>query len=156
LPEAPQIPEPQAGNNRETGRLITTVTNSYAYQNIFFIGLGIFGINIEITALVENTRIGQFILPLGAWPLPVGIQEFSIWKFPVGVLIQVLHVRMCGGIIKVVIQLFYIFPVVTLITAQAEQSFFYYRILSVPEARGKTEPAKFITYTGYTVFSPPV
>ncbi len=58
--------------------------------------------------------------------------QIVVGKFPLRILVEVLHVRMRWCIVEVKVILLHILPVITLTVRQSEQPFFEDGILAIP------------------------
>src|SRR5262245_54854443 len=91
----PGVATPDGGQQVQTGALGPTGGDGEAYQDVIWICFGILDKNIKIAVFVENTRVYQLVLELLPRPAPVCFQQIAIRERLLGVLIEVLHVRVC-------------------------------------------------------------
>jgi hypothetical protein len=109
----PEIPEPKMGKYMDLCRPGPPVDHRNPHKDVIHIGFGIFNITIEIGIVVKSIRVQQFILRMVLGPL-VFFNQFSVGKFFMGVLVQILAIGMCWGRDLMKIEFLDIFPVIAL------------------------------------------
>ena len=72
------------------------------------------------------------------------------------ILVQVLHVRVGGGTVEVVVALLHVFAMVAFVAVQPEESFFENRIVAIPKGEGETGSLVTVADAGDAVFVPAV
>src|SRR5438034_6597252 len=89
-------------------------------------------------------------------PPPVFLDELSVRKLLVGILVQRLEVRVRGRGVEVVVALLDVFAVVSLAVRQAKQPFLQNRVASVPQRERKTQDLLVVADAEDPVLAPPV
>ena len=123
-------------------------------QNVLWRLLGILDEHIEVTIVVEDTRIQKLVFHLVAVaPSACGDQvivgEGCLW-----ILVQVLHVRVRRRAVEVEVILFDILAVVAFAVRQPEETLLEYWILAIPQTHAEAEQLFVIADTGKTIFAP--
>ena len=85
-----------------------------------------------------------------------GCDEVAVRVGRLGILVEVLHVRMGGRAVEVEVILLHILTVVALAVGEAEEPFLENRILAVPESQRKAEALFVIGNAGDAVLAPAV
>ncbi len=116
--------------------------------------LGVFHENIEVTIFVEGTRIQQLVFHIATIALSVLLNQIAIRKSCLGILVQVLHVRVRGGAVEVEVVFFYVFAVVGLAVRQPEHAFLEDGVLTIPQGHAETEQLFVVADTCKTVLAP--
>src|SRR4029077_12840288 len=118
--------------------------------------LRIFHEYVKVPVLIEYPGVNQLVLQFLAVAPPVSRRELMVWVGPLGILVQILHVRMRWRAIQVIVVLLYVLAVITLAVGEAEQALFQNGILPIPQRHCKTEPLAVITNPGQAVFAPAI
>jgi hypothetical protein len=92
----------------------TAIGDGQTDQNVIGRGFGVLDEHVEVTVLVEHTRVGELELVLLAATTSVLFDEPPIRILRLCILIEGLHVGVGGCRIEVVVTLLHIFPVITL------------------------------------------
>src|SRR5262249_49187121 len=87
---------------------------------------------------------------------PVGVNEVRVRVGLLGILIEILHVRVGRGRVQVKVVLLNVLAVVRFTVGEAEQPFLKNGILPVPQGQGEAEKLLVIRDARQPVFSPPV
>jgi len=82
--------------------------------------------------LVEHTGIEQFVLELLAAAAPVGLNQVGIGIRCLGILVEVLHVRVRRSRVEVEVVFLNVLAVVPLAVSQPEQALLDDRVLAIP------------------------
>src|SRR6185295_6261059 len=71
-----------------------------------------------------------------------------------GVFIQVFHVRVGWRTVQIEVILLYVFTVIPFAISETEQPLLQYRILAIPQGKGKAQPLLVIAETGEAILPP--
>src|SRR5690606_32940674 len=105
--------------------------------NIVGIGLCIFDKKIKIAVFVKNAGVDEFEFIVGFCPACVLFVKQFIGRFGLRVFVEVFHMGMRRRVVQIVIAFLYVFAVIALRPAQAEEAFLEDRIVSVTKRYGK-------------------
>ena len=77
------------------GSLGSAIVCRYSKQELFLFFRFLRGLDedVPVPAIVEDARIEKIVLPLSSRPFGICFHEVSVWELPLGVLVEVLHVR---------------------------------------------------------------
>ena len=115
----------------DIGCLRTPVDHRDLHQDIIDPGLGIFDQTIKVTVLVKNARIGQF--EFRTEPVKfVFDQQFFIRKCRLRILVQVTAIGVSGGGSELIVDFFYIFPMISFRIGETIETLFNDRIFFIP------------------------
>src|SRR5262249_97393 len=84
----PRVPQPDCRQQMEYCRLRPAVCRGYPNQNIVRRGLRVLDLNIEITALIEDTGILEFELAIAASTPPVLFDEAQIGELRMRIFVE--------------------------------------------------------------------
>src|SRR5438874_6215848 len=127
---APGIAKPQCWDQVQFGILWSAIKGFHANANIFGTGLGILNEDVEVAVIVEDAGIQQLIFHSAAVAPAVLLDQLTIRKFSLRILVQHLHVAVGGSVIQVEVILFYIFTVIALAGVQTKHPLFQDRIFA--------------------------
>ena len=135
VPAAPDpgVPEPEGRQEVESSVVRAAVRSRDPDQDIVRPGLGVFGKDVEIAAVIEDTAVGQLEFRVVAVAAAVLLHKPGIRKFALRVLVERLHVGVGRGGIEVKVGLLYVLPVISLGAGEAEEPFLQDGITAVPE-----------------------
>ena len=105
-------------------RLRPAVGGGDLHQDIFRAVFGIFHEDVEVPVVLEDAGVEEFVLHVVFGTTPVGLYQIRVRKCRLRVLVQVLHVRVCGSAVEIEIVLFHILAMIAFIAGQSEQSLF--------------------------------
>ena len=137
-------------------RFGTAVVNCDSDQNVFCVSLGVLDEYIEIAVVIENARVEEFVLKFFSRAAAVFLYQVTIGKFPLGILVEVLHVGMCGCAVEIEVVFLDVLAVVALAIGQAEEPLLQDRIPAIPKRDREAELLLVIGNSGQTIFSPAV
>ena len=137
-------------------RIRSAVVNSDLNQHVLWRGLGVLDEDIKIAVLIEHTGVEQFILKTAAPSLAALFDQISIGKRRLGILVQILHVRVRRRAVEIEVILLDILAVVAFAVGQPKQALFKNRVLFVPQGQGKAQPLVVIGDSGQTVLAPAI
>src|SRR5437660_1577542 len=87
---------------------------------------------------------------------PIRLYQIPIWKCLLGILVQILHVRVGGSAVEVKVVFLYILAVIALAVGDSKQTFLQDRIPTVPQSYRKAKLLLVIRDPSQTVFSPSI
>ena len=123
----------------DLGILRATIVDRDSNQRIFWICLGILHKDVEVSIVIENTRVEKFVLKLLPRTPPIGFHQIAIGIFTLRVFVQVLHVRVRRSAIDIEVIFFDVFAVVGLTVRQAKHAFFQDRVATIPQGYCKAK-----------------
>src|SRR5262249_691300 len=100
---------------------------------------GILDEHVEVAILIEDSGIEQLVLEFVAAALLVGLDKVAIGEGSLGILVEILHVRVGRGGVEVEVILLDVVAVVPLAVGQPEQELLENGILAVPEGPREAE-----------------
>src|SRR5215469_4134495 len=152
----PCVPEPNCRQEPQVCFLWPPIYGSDLDEDVFASSLCIFGENIEIAALIENSRIEQFILEVTAVSLAVFLNNFRGGKLSLRVLVHRLHVRVCRRGIQVEVVLLDVFSMVAFVAGETEQTLLEDGIAAVPHGRSEADKLMAIRDAHDAVLAPSI
>src|SRR5262249_13928622 len=114
-----------------------TIDSGNADEDVVGSGLGVLDEHIEVAVSIENARVQQLVLQGMPIALTVCLDELTIRKGCLRVLVEVLHVGMRGRRIEVEVVLLDVLPVIALATGEAEEPLFENRVPTIPQGERK-------------------
>ena len=108
--------------------------NGSCGSDVISVIFGVFDENVKVAVFVKYARIDEFVLRLELARLFVFVNEFLVWKFSLRILVQHLHVAVCGGGVQVVIDLLDVFAMIPLVAGQPKKSFLQKGVFAIPKA----------------------
>src|SRR6516225_7670882 len=121
----------------DRSRLGSPVDCRDPHQNVLRIRLRIFDEKIEIAAFAKGSGVNQLVFGFLFSPASIFLDELSVRKCVLRIFIESSQVGMGWSRIKVVIDLFDIFAVVSLAVREAEQPLLQNRVFSIPDHKGQ-------------------
>src|SRR5205807_748310 len=112
--------------------------------------------HVKIAIVIEDTRVQQFILELGAAAALTGVNEIRVRERGLRIFVQVLHVRMRRRAVEVEVIFLYFFAVVAFAIGQAEKTLLEDGVLAVPEGEREAELLLVVGDAGNAVLAPAV
>src|SRR5271166_243928 len=86
--------------------------------------------------------------------MPVSVYQIHIGIYTLRILIEVLHIRVSGRAVQIMIIFFDVLTVIGLAVGQAERALLQDRILAVPQRQRKTQTLVIVTDAGEAVLTP--
>jgi len=86
--------------------------------------------------------------------MSVGVYQIQIRIRILRIFIKILHIRVSGRAVQVVIIFLDVLPVIALAVGHAEHPLLDYRVLAVPQRQRKTQPLVIVAETGEAVLTP--
>ncbi len=152
----PGIAEPHRRQQAKIGGFRPAVRDRDLDQDVFGIGLGVFDEHIEVAIVVEYSGVEQFELRLVLPASPVFFHQLPVGKFRLGILVEILHVRVRGRGVEVEVILLHVLAVIALVAGQAENPLFQDGIALVPQRQGETDVLLPVADASQAVFVPAV
>ena len=152
----PQVAKPERRQDMKSGRLGAAIVDRELDEDVLGRFLRILDEHVEVAVLVEDPGIDQLILELASAPAPVPFHEVGIRERRLGILVQILHIRVRRRAIQVEVVLLDVLAVIALAVGEPEQSLLEDRVRAVPERQGEAEPLLLIGEAGQAVFAPAV
>ena len=152
----PRVAIPQCGKQVQAGILQAAIVDRDANQDVFRRSLGILDKNVEVTIIVEDPSVDEFVLQLVSGASLVGDDDVLVGIGPLRVLIQVLHVRVRGRAVQVEVIFLDVLAVVAFRIDESEEALFQDGIFPVPQCQGEAQQLLVITDTCKTVFPPAI
>ncbi len=137
-------------------RFRPAIGDAQADQNIIGRGLCVLSEQIEVTALVEHTRLNQFKLALLPAAPPVFLDQPRVGKFRMGILVKRLHVRVRRRRVEVEVRLLHILAMIAFRPAQTEEPLLEDRVPAIPKGQRETKPAFPIGDSQQSVLAPTI
>ena len=134
----------------------TAVCSRDPDQNVIGAALCVFDEHIEITTVIEDSRVCDLELRILLPASPVLLNQGGVWKLGLRAFIESLLVRMRRGCIQIEVALLHIFAVVPLAVRESKEAFFENGIFAVPESRGKSEAAFPVAKAEKAILTPAV
>ncbi len=113
-------------------RFGTSIDRGDPDQDIVRRCLGIFGEDIEVAALVEDTRIGNLKFGIELATALVFLKKTRIRKLGLWILVKRLHIGMRRRGIEIEIAFLDVFPMIALRPGQTKEAFLENRIPAIP------------------------
>ncbi len=110
----PSVAEPERWQNMQIRGFESAVVRGDTDENIFCIRFGVFDEHIEVTVLIEDARIEQFIFGRVLTMLTICLHQIRIRERTLWIFIKHLHIRMCWRGIKIKIIFFHILAMIAL------------------------------------------
>lgn len=112
--------------------------------------------NIPITIIVENSCVKNLEFGDLAGTIDILRDELFIWKFLLWILVQEFHIRMrrCG--VEIVVEFFYVFAMVSLLSRDAIKTLLENGVYTVPERHRETNALVIVGESSKTIFSPSI
>src|SRR5215472_12960334 len=115
-----------------------SIDDRESYQNVFNVDLCILRKNIEVSVVIKNAAIKQFIFRLIFSASPVFINQSCVGIFKLRIFVEELHVGVSGSTVKIEVVFFDVLAVVPLIPREAIEALLQNRIAPVPQRQSKT------------------
>ena len=148
------VAEPKRRQHVQLRRLGPAIVDADLDQDVFGRFLGVFHEHVEITVLVEDARVEQFVLELLAAPSAIGFDQVVVRVGRLRILVEVLHVRVRRRAVEIEVVLLHVLAVIALAVGQAEQPLLEDGVLAVPEREREAEPLPVVGDAGQSVLAP--
>src|SRR6267142_5906372 len=155
-PRRPVVPEPERRQEMQFCSVRSTVDCRDPHEDVFRTAFGIFHKDVEISIVIEDPGVEEFILHLAFRTAAVRFYQIGIGIGRLWVLVEILHVGVRRRTVEVEVVLLHIFAMVALVVGQPEESLLENRIFAVPQGQRKAEALFVIGNPGESVFAPTV
>ena len=152
----PRVAEPQGGQHVQRGVLVGAIVHGDAAQDVFRPVLRVLHLDIEITPLLEDTRIEELVFHVVPGPGPVHRRQIGVGEFGLRVLVEVALIAVRRQVIDVEVVLLDVLTMVALGVGQAEQAFLQDRVPLVPQRESQAQPLLVVADPGDAILTPPV
>ena len=152
----PRVAEPQRRQHPEASGLGPAIVHRDPDEHVFGAALRVLHEHVEVPVFVERPRVQQLVLEVLARTRPVGLDKVPVRVFPLGILVEVLHVGVRGRAVEVEVVLLHVLAVVALAVGQAEQPLLENRVALVPQRQCEAQELLVVADARQTVFAPPV
>ena len=152
----PGVPEPDGRQQVQRRLLRAAVVHRDLHQQVLGGRLRVLDEDVEVAVLVEDARVEKLVLRLLAAPLPVRPHDVAVGVGGLGVLVEVLHVRVRGSGVEVEVVLLHVLAVIALAVGEAEQALLEDRVLAVPERERQADPLLVVRDSRDAVLAPAV
>jgi hypothetical protein len=140
----------------EPSLLGAAVTHLDSNTDVLWRSLRVFNEDIEVAVSFKDTGIEKLVLRALTSAGAILSDKFLVGITSLRVLIQVPHVRVSRGAIKVKVVLLYVLTVVTLRRDEPKETLLQNRILLIPKRKGKNEELKTVTNSRQAILAPSV
>ena len=152
----PLVAEPERRQNVQFRGFRAAIANGDLNEQVLGGRLGILHEDIEVTIFVKDAGVDQFVLELVTAPAAVGLDEVGVGEGGLGILVEVLHVRVRRRTIEIEVVLLDVFAVIAFGVGQAEEALFQNGIGAVPEGQGEAESLLVVGDAGQPVLAPAI
>ena len=101
----------------------------------------VFDEHIEITVIIEDAGIEQFVFPIVAAAPPVRFDQIAVGICVLRIFVEVLHVRVGRRAVEIEVVFLDVLAVIALAIGQAEQPLLQDRVLAVPQRERQSTAA---------------
>ena len=140
----------------QSGFLGTTVMYRDLHQNGVRARFGVLDKDVKVTIVVEEARVDQLELRNQLAPVRILLEQPTVGKCALRILVEHFHVGMRRRGIKVVVQFLDILTMIAFTVGKTKESFFQNRVACVPHGQGQAEALLVIAKASYSVFSPAI
>ena len=155
-PRRPVVPEPERRQEMQFRRVRSPVGCRDPHQDVFRTGFGILDEYVEVSVVMEDAGVEEFILHLVPGATTVRLHQVGVGKGRLRVLVEVLHVRVGRRAVEVEVVFLDVLAVVPFAVGQAEEPFLQERVLPVPQGQREAQALLVIGNAGQPVFAPAV
>ena len=152
----PRVAEPQGGQHVQRGVAVRAVVHGDAAQDVFRSALRVLHLDVEITPVLEDTRIEELVFHVVPRPGPVHRHQVVVGEFGLRVLVEVALVAVRRQVVDVEVVLLDVLTMVALGVGQAEQPFLQDRVPLVPQRESQAQPLLVVADPGDAILTPPV
>ena len=152
----PSITEPQRRQKMQARRLRPPIPGSDSNQDVFEGSLRVFNKNIEISVLVENARVNQFVFGIVTRPLLVLNAQLIVGKRRLRIFVEIFQIAVRGNRVEIVVILLHILAVIAFEIRQTEKPLLQNRVLLVPQSERKADVLMAVAKSGNAIFAPAV
>ena len=150
----PAVAEPERRQHVDLRGFRTAIVDADLNQDVLGRFLGVFHEHVEVTVLVEDAGVDQFVLEFLAAAPAIGLHQLIIRVGRLRILVEILHVRVRRRAVEVEVILLDVLAVIALAVGQAEQPLLEDGILPVPEREREAEALLVVGDAGQAVLAP--
>ena len=140
----------------QVGRVRSPVDRRDAHEDVFGRRLRVLHEHVEIAVVIEHAGVEELVLHVVPGAPAVRLHQVGVRIRRLGVLVEVLHVRVRWRAIEVEVVLLHVLAMVAFAVGQPEEPLFENRILAVPEGQAEAEALLVVGNAGDAVFAPAV
>src|SRR5882724_1715791 len=152
----PGVSEPELREDVDGRRFWASVADRNLQQNVLRRRLCVLDEHIEVPVLIEDARVDQLAFGILSGANAVLLDQLSIGKCSLRVLVEHLQVRMRRCRIKVVIEFLDVFAMIGLAVGEAEETFLENRVLAVPERDRQTQALLIVAQARDPILAPAI
>ena len=152
----PGIAEPQGRQHVQQSGFRPAIVDADPDQHVLRGGLGILDDDVEVAVAVEDAGVDELVLELVPRPLAIRRHEVVVGIGRLGVLVEILHVRVSRRAVEVEVILFDVLAMVALAIGQPEQPLLENRVRAVPERQRETQDLVAVTDPRQPILAPAV
>ncbi|HEX5293926.1 MAG TPA: hypothetical protein VFX25_34050 [Streptosporangiaceae bacterium] len=127
-----------------------------AAEDVFGAGLGVLHLDVEVPAVIEDTRIDELVLEFMPGPGPVLRHQLVVGELGLRVLVEVALVAVRRQVIDVEVVLLDVLTVIAFGIGQAEQALLQDRVPLVPQRESQAQPLLVVADPGDAILPPAV
>ena len=127
-----------------------------AAEDVFGADLGVLHLDVEKTAVIEDTGIDELVLEFMPGPGPVHRHHLVVGELGLRVLVEVALIAVRRQVIDVEVVLLDVLTVVAFGIGQAEQALLQDRVPLVPQRKSQAQPLLVVADPGDAILSPAV
>ena len=155
-PRCPVVPEPERRQEVQLRSLRPAVVGRDLDEDVLGAALGVLHEDVEVPVVIEDAGVEELILHLVPGAPTVCLYQISIGKGRLGVLVEILHVRVGRRAVEIEVVLLHVLAVVALAVGEAEEPLLEDRVLPVPQGEGEAELLLVVGDAGDAVLAPAV
>ena len=152
----PGVAKPECRQDVERCGVWASVVSRDPDGNILGIGLGILDVNVEVTVVIENARVDEFVFRSLPLTTLIFSDQIRIGKGPLRILVEQVHVGVAWRVVNVEVVVFQIFAVVAFERVHTKEAFLQMAVDTIPECGRKTEKLIAITDASNAVLAPAI
>src|SRR5581483_8555149 len=135
----PGVAEPEGREETQGGGLGSAIVDGNADEDVFGALLGVLDEDVEVAVVREGAGVEQLVLEILAGAAAGGLDEIAVGELALGVLVQVLHVRVGRRAIEIKVVFLAVLAVVPLAVGKAVEALLEDGIALVPQGQGEAE-----------------
>ena len=155
-PRRPVVAEPQSRQHVQLGGRRPPVGRGDLHQDVLRAPLGVLHEDVEVAVFLEDAGVEELVLHLVAGAPPVRLHQVGVGIGRLGILVEVLHVRVGRRAVEVEVVLLYVLAVVPFTVREPEDALLENGVLAVPEGQGEAEPLPVVGDAGEAVLAPAI
>ena len=104
-----------------------------AHEDVGCVGLRVLDRDVEVAVVLEDARVQELVLGIGARAALVLLDEVRVRESPLRIFVEELHVRVARHVVEVEVVLLHVLAVIALVAREAEHALLEDRVGAVPE-----------------------